>query len=67
VELDVVIEQDEDGMFIADVPVLPGCHTQGRTREEAMANLRDAIGLYLETKGPPITRVVGFERITIEG
>jgi predicted RNase H-like HicB family nuclease len=65
--LDVVIEQDEDGVFIADVPVLPGCHTQGRTREEAMANLREAISLYLETKGPPITRVVGFERITIEG
>lgn len=67
VELDVVLEEDEDGMIVAHVPVLPGCHTQGRNREEAMANIREAIQLYLDTKGPPLTRVLGFERVQVEG
>ncbi|MCA1636202.1 MAG: type II toxin-antitoxin system HicB family antitoxin [Acidobacteria bacterium] len=45
----VVIEQDEDGYFIAHVPSLKSCWTQGKTREEALENIREAIDLYLES------------------
>jgi predicted RNase H-like HicB family nuclease len=45
----VLIEQDEDGVFVAQVPALPGCVSQGETRDEALANIREAIGGYLES------------------
>lgn len=44
----VIIEQDKDGYYATDCPDLPGCHTQGRTLEEAIANIRDAIQLNLK-------------------
>jgi predicted RNase H-like HicB family nuclease len=44
----VIIEKDEDGFFVADCPELQGCHTQGRTIEEAITNIRDAIKLHLK-------------------
>jgi predicted RNase H-like HicB family nuclease len=58
----VLIEQDEDGMFVAEVPSLPGCVSQGQTRREATDNIKEAIALYLESLEahdepvpPPIT------------
>ncbi len=45
----VLIEMDEDGRSVAECPTLPGCVSQGGTREEAVANIRDAIGGYLES------------------
>jgi predicted RNase H-like HicB family nuclease len=45
----VLIEQDEDGFFVAEVPSLPGCVTQGDTREEAVLNAREAISAYLKS------------------
>ena len=45
----VIIQQDEDGAFVAECPSLPGCISQGRTREEALENVRDAIRGYLES------------------
>jgi len=45
----VVIQQDEDGMFVAECPSLPGCISQGKSREEALENVRDAIKGYLES------------------
>jgi antitoxin HicB len=45
----VVIETDEDGVFVAEVPALPGCLSQGRTRAEAIANIKEAIAAYLES------------------
>ena len=44
----VILEQGEDGYVVAHCPALPGCVTQGRTREEALANAREALGLHLE-------------------
>ncbi len=44
----VIIEKDEDGIFVARVPDLPGCATEGRTREELMKNVKEAIQAYLE-------------------
>jgi len=45
----VIIEQDEDGMFVAECPNLPGCVSQGKTRSEALTNIKDAIEGYLES------------------
>lgn len=45
----VLIEQDEDGVFVAEVPALPGCVTQGDTRAEAVGNVHEAIEAYLES------------------
>ena len=58
----VVIQQDEDGMFVAEVPSLPGCVSQGKTRKEAVMNIQEAMEAYLESLKkhnepipPPIT------------
>jgi antitoxin HicB len=45
----VLIEQDEDGVFVAQVPSLPGCVSQGETRSAASINIQDAIAGYLES------------------
>ncbi len=45
----VLIEQDEDGAFVAECPNLPGCISQGRTRQESLINISDAIKGYLES------------------
>lgn len=53
----ILIDKDEDGMFVAEVPALPGCISQGATREESLANIKDAITGYLESlkkHGEPI-------------
>lgn len=44
----VLIEQDENGVFVASVPAIPGCHTQGDTYEEAVKGIEEAIQLCLE-------------------
>ena len=44
----IFIEKGEDGYFVASVPALKGCWSQGKTREEALQNIREAIDLYLE-------------------
>ena len=48
-KLRIIIEQDEDGMFVAECPTLPGCISQGKTREEAVDNIKDAIHGYIES------------------
>jgi predicted RNase H-like HicB family nuclease len=45
----VLVEQDEDGVFVAEVPSLPGCISQGNTRSEALQNIQEAITAYLES------------------
>ena len=47
-EIQVVLEPSEEGGFTVVVPALPGCISEGDTREEALANIREAIDLYLE-------------------
>ena len=44
----VIVEQDEDGIFVSEVVGLPGCHTQGKTLDELMERTKEAISLYLE-------------------
>ena len=45
----ILIEQDEEGVFVAEVPSLPGCIYQGKTRTEALQNIQEAIEAYLES------------------
>jgi predicted RNase H-like HicB family nuclease len=45
----VIFEREDEGGYHVFCPTLPGCHTQGETIEEGMANIREAIELYLET------------------
>jgi len=52
------LERDEDGVWIAECPSIPGCVSQGQTREEALASIREAISLCLEVRaerGLPLT------------
>ena len=44
----VLIEKDEDGMFVAEVPDLKGCYTQGKTLQEVLENIKEVIELCLE-------------------
>jgi len=68
-EFDVVIVEDEAGGYVAFVPALPGCHTQGDTLQELMDNVKEAIDLYLETltedekKDLLQQRVVGIQKV----
>jgi predicted RNase H-like HicB family nuclease len=60
-----VIDRDEDGMWVVECPAIPGCVSQGHTREEAMANIKDAIASCLEVRaerGMPLT----FETSDVE-
>ena len=53
-----VLDRDEDGMWIAECPSIPGCVSQGKTREEALANIKEAIALCFEMRaerGMPLT------------
>ena len=47
-KLRVIVEQDEAGYYVAEVPALPGCLSQGKTQEEAIANIKEAIEGWLE-------------------
>jgi predicted RNase H-like HicB family nuclease len=54
----VTIERDEDGMYVAECPAIPGCISQGSSREEALRNIQEAINLCLEVRrreGLPLT------------
>ena len=65
----VVIEQDEDGKFVASCPTLPGCWSQGDTRDEATRNIADAMKGYLESlkkHGDPIPPPISEEVIDID-
>ncbi|HWV44682.1 MAG TPA: type II toxin-antitoxin system HicB family antitoxin [Nitrospira sp.] len=61
--LHVIVEQDEAGYFVAEVPALPGCLSQGKTHDEAIANVKEAIEGWLEVM--EAKRVVDAER-TVE-
>ena len=65
----VLIEQDEDGVFVAEVPSLPGCISQGETREQAVENIKEAIALYLESlaaHGEPVPQPITEELVEVE-
>jgi predicted RNase H-like HicB family nuclease len=66
--LKVVIKPGEDFGFVAQVPALRGCWSQGNTREEAVANIREAIGAWLEVEQDKVDKPTGpadVELITV--
>ena len=65
----VVLEQDADGGYVATVPTLPGCVSQGDTRTETLANIREAIEVYLEDcrqAGDRVPTEAGKEFVEVE-
>lgn len=64
----IIIEPDEDGVFVATVPSLPGCVSQGTTRAEALQNVRGAIEGYVDSlrdHGEPIPPAINEEIIDV--
>ena len=50
IQLPILIERDEDGYYVVECPIFSGCYTQGKTLDQALANIRTAIDLCLEEK-----------------
>ena len=66
-EFTVIIEQDEEGYYIAEVPELKGCHTQAKSLDTLIERIKEAIQLCLEVYGKkyPITHLVGVQKIAL--
>jgi len=68
-EFTVIIEQDEDGIYVASVPELEGCHTQVKTLDELRERIKEAIQLYLEVESDLIKEVplefVGIQKVEV--
>ena len=63
--LKVLLEPSEDGGYTAIVPSLPGCISEGDTKEEALQNIREAISLYLEPVEDDLASYAGSELLEI--
>ncbi len=64
----VVIEPDEDGVFVAECPSLPGCVSEGKTRQEALKNIQEAIEGYiasLKARGEPVPPSISEETVEV--
>ena len=62
----VVIERDEDGFFVGEVPQLRACYSQGRTLDELMANIREVIELSLEEQAnETLPEFIGVHKVTV--
>ena len=64
----VVLERESDGGFVVNVPALPGCVSQGDTREEALINAKEAAELYVEdciASGDPVPTEAGLEYVEV--
>ena len=67
-KFDITLEQDEDGYIVASCPALPGCHSQERTEEEAIANIREAIRGYVASMrkhGEAIPSITEVEEVEV--
>lgn len=65
-EFYVIIERDEDGYYVGEVPQLRACYSQGRTLDELMANMREVIKLCLEEQGEEaLPEVVGIQKLAV--
>ena len=64
----VLIEQDEDGLYIARVPDIQGCHTQGKTIQQVLERIKEAIELCLEADKEEVEpmKFIGIQRVQIK-
>lgn len=67
-DFNILIEEDEEGMLVASVPELRGCHTQAKSLDELMVRIREAIELCLEVDEIHLNvpRFVGIQRMSVE-
>jgi predicted RNase H-like HicB family nuclease len=61
----VIIEQDEDGYYVANVPALKSCHTQARTLEELTSRIREVIKLCLAEQDAPRLKFVALQQVEV--
>lgn len=64
----VIIERDEDGIYVASCPAIPGCHTQGDTYEDAIESIKDAINLNIAARrdlGEPIPIETAIDEVEV--
>ncbi|MCC7475784.1 MAG: type II toxin-antitoxin system HicB family antitoxin [Pirellulales bacterium] len=66
-EYSVIIERDSDGYYVAEVPELPGCHTQAKSLDKLMERVREAIQVCRDAQGEPESepRFIGIQRILV--
>ncbi|MBS3091132.1 type II toxin-antitoxin system HicB family antitoxin [Candidatus Pacearchaeota archaeon] len=67
-EYNVIIEKDEEGWFVASVPEIQGCHTQGKTIQQVLERIKEAIEVCLEADGKEIIKpmkFVGIQRVEV--
>ncbi len=66
-EFTVIIEQDSQGYYVADVPELKGCHTQAKSLDELMSRVKEAIQLCLEVYGDevPASHLIGVQKVAV--
>jgi len=68
-EFYVIVERDEDGYYVGEVPQLSGCYAQGKTIDELMENMREVIQLVLEDDREifePIPEFIGVQKVAVE-
>ena len=63
----VIIEQDEDGIYVAKVPDIPGCYTQGKSVEQVMERIKEAIQVCLESEDeePMPLKFIGLQQVEV--
>lgn len=67
IHLPVIVETDEDGVYIVSCPVFKGCHSYGKTIDEAIENIKEVIELCLEEEKPKnLNRFVGFRELEVK-
>lgn len=64
-EFFVVIERDEDGLYVGEVPQLQACYSQGKTMDELMANIKEVIALCLEEQQELISEFIGVQKVLV--
>lgn len=66
IHLPIIIEVDVDGIFIVSCPVFKGCHSYGKTIEEAIENIREVIDICMEEQRPEsLNRFIGFRELEV--
>ena len=65
VEFNVIIEKDSEGWFVASVPEIPGCYTQGKTIQQVLERVKEAMAVCLEADGKNIKpmKFIGIQRV----
>ncbi len=65
-EFYVIIEKDEDGLFVGEVPALKGCYSQGKTVEELLKNIREVIELCIEDEPIIQNEFIGVQKVSLD-